>query len=45
MDQDGENHQFLTNGADLVLTPRFSPAAQDITVHVVLREQTACVSL
>ena len=31
MDQDGENHQFLTNGADLVLTPRFSPAAQDIT--------------
>ena len=31
MDQDGENHQFLTDGADLVLTPRFSPAAQDIT--------------
>jgi TolB protein len=31
MDQDGENHQYLTNGADLVLTPRFSPAAQDIT--------------
>jgi TolB protein len=31
MDQDGENHQFFTNGADLVLTPRFSPAAQDIT--------------
>jgi TolB protein len=31
MDQDGENHQFLTNGADLVLTPRFSPTSQDIT--------------
>lgn len=31
MDQDGENHRFLTNGANLVLTPRFSPAAQDIT--------------
>jgi TolB protein len=31
MDQDGENHQFLTNGADLVLTPRFSPTDQDIT--------------
>jgi TolB protein len=31
MDQDGENHKFLTDGAVLVLTPRFSPAAQDIT--------------
>ncbi|HEX2582301.1 MAG TPA: Tol-Pal system beta propeller repeat protein TolB [Dongiaceae bacterium] len=31
MDQDGENHRFLTNGSNLVLTPRFSPAAQDIT--------------
>lgn len=31
MDQDGENHQFLTDGGALVLTPRFSPAAQDIT--------------
>ncbi len=31
MDQDGENHQFLTDGNVLVLTPRFSPAAQDIT--------------
>lgn len=25
MDQDGEGHQFLTSGANLVLTPRFSP--------------------
>ncbi len=31
MDQDGENHKNLTDGSVLVLTPRFSPAAQDIT--------------
>lgn len=31
MDQDGENHQFLTNGQSLVLTPRFSPTSQEIT--------------
>lgn len=31
MDQDGENHRFLTTGADLVLTPRFSPTRQEIT--------------
>ncbi len=31
MDQDGENHQYLTDGSFLVLTPRFSPAAQEIT--------------
>ncbi len=31
MDQDGENHKYLTDGSVLVLTPRFSPAAQDIT--------------
>ncbi len=31
MDQDGANHRFLTDGADLVLTPRFSPAADMIT--------------
>ncbi|MCD6034911.1 MAG: tolB [Rickettsiales bacterium] len=30
MDQDGENHQFLTDGSDLVLTPRFSPAMQEV---------------
>ena len=28
MDQDGENHKFLTSGASLVLTPRFSPNLQ-----------------
>lgn len=30
MDQDGENHKFLTNGQHLVLTPRFSPNSQEI---------------
>ncbi len=30
MDQDGENHKFLTNGQYLVLTPRFSPNLQEI---------------
>jgi TolB protein len=31
MDQDGANHRFLTDGRSLVLTPRFSPTAQEIT--------------
>jgi len=31
MDQDGMNHRYLTDGRDLVLTPRFSPNAQEIT--------------
>ncbi len=31
MDQDGENHRFLTEGKELVLTPRFSPTLQEIT--------------
>jgi TolB protein len=31
MDQDGENLRFLSNGDNLVLTPRFSPTAQEIT--------------
>lgn len=31
MDQDGQNHRFLTDGKNLVLTPRFSPTAQQIT--------------
>ena len=31
MDQDGENHQYLTDGSFLVLTPRFSPNTQEIT--------------
>lgn len=31
MDQDGANVRFLTDGSDLVLTPRFSPNRQEIT--------------
>ena len=31
MDQDGSNHRFLTQGRELVLTPRFSPTRQEIT--------------
>ena len=31
MDQDGANHRYLTDGRALVLTPRFSPSAQEIT--------------
>lgn len=31
MDQDGENHRYLTDGTALVLTPRFSPTLQEIT--------------
>ena len=30
MDQDGANHEFLTDGGDLVLTPRFNPAGNEI---------------
>lgn len=31
MDQDGYNHKYLTPKGELVLTPRFSPTAQEIT--------------
>ncbi|MEM7504728.1 MAG: Tol-Pal system beta propeller repeat protein TolB [Pseudomonadota bacterium] len=31
MDQDGENHRYLTDGRSLVLTPRFSRTTQEIT--------------
>ncbi|MEQ8604607.1 MAG: Tol-Pal system beta propeller repeat protein TolB [Marivibrio sp.] len=31
MDQDGANHRFLTDGRAMALTPRFSPARQEIT--------------
>ncbi|WP_350335160.1 Tol-Pal system beta propeller repeat protein TolB [Coralliovum pocilloporae] len=31
MDQDGANVRYLTNGNDLVLTPRFSPSRQEVT--------------
>ncbi|MEM6490440.1 MAG: Tol-Pal system beta propeller repeat protein TolB [Pseudomonadota bacterium] len=31
MDQDGENHAFLTEGRSIVTSPRFSPTSQEIT--------------
>ena len=31
MDQDGAGVRYLTNGSELVLTPRFSPSTQEIT--------------
>jgi TolB protein len=31
MDQDGANVRYLTRGAELVITPRFSPSTQEIT--------------
>ena len=31
MDQDGYGVRYLTNGTDLVLTPRFNPTTQEIT--------------
>ncbi|MBO6741869.1 MAG: Tol-Pal system protein TolB [Roseitalea sp.] len=31
MDQDGYNNRYLTQGGDIVLTPRFSPSRQEIT--------------
>lgn len=31
MDQDGAGHRFLTNGQNLVLTPRFAPNQQTLT--------------
>jgi TolB protein len=37
MDQDGANHQFLTDGEEIVLTPRFSPTTQEITYMVFRR--------
>jgi len=39
MDQDGENHKFLTDGDSLVLTPRFSPTLQEITYLSYYRDQ------
>ncbi len=38
MDQDGENHNFLTEGHNLVLTPRFSPTLQEITYLSYFRD-------
>jgi TolB protein len=37
MDQDGANVRMLTDGGDLVVTPRFSPSRQEL-VYATLRE-------
>lgn len=39
MDQDGANNRYLTNGEHLVLTPRFSPTAQEITYLLYLHNE------
>ena len=39
MDRDGANHRFLTDGSNLVLTPRFSPSSQEITYLSYINEQ------
>ncbi len=45
MDQDGFNVRNLTNGNDLVLTPRFSPNRQEVTymsLRATSRAFTCC---
>lgn len=39
MDQDGANVRLLTQGTEIVLTPRFSPTNQEITYMSYTREQ------
>ena len=39
MDQDGANHRYLSDGATLVLTPRFSPSTQEITYLAYFNHQ------
>jgi len=45
MDQDGANLRMLTDGSQLVLTPRFAPNAQEITYLAIEREQQPRVYL
>jgi TolB protein len=37
MDQDGANVRYLSNGQELVITPRFSPTSQEITYMTYTR--------
>jgi TolB protein len=39
MDQDSENHRYLTDGQELVLTPRFSPNQREITYMSFFHDQ------
>ncbi len=43
MDQDGHNVRLLSQGQELVLTPRFSPTSQEITYMSYTREQPRVV--
>ncbi len=45
MDQDGANVRLLSQGAELVLTPRFSPNAQEVTFLQYVGEQPRVVLL
>ena len=39
MDQDGHNHQYLTDGSYLVLTPRFSPTSQEVAYLAYYKDE------
>lgn len=41
MDQDGENHRFLTNGQAIALTPRLSPDQRSIVYMSYLNDRPA----
>ncbi|HXF54853.1 MAG TPA: Tol-Pal system beta propeller repeat protein TolB [Hyphomicrobiaceae bacterium] len=43
MDQDGANVRLLSQGQELVITPRFSPTAQEITYMTYVNEQPRVV--
>jgi TolB protein len=43
MDQDGANVRLLSQGQELVLTPRFSPTSQEITYMSYTRDQPRVV--
>ena len=43
MDQDGANMRLLSQGQELALTPRFSPASHEITYVIYTREQPRVV--
>jgi TolB protein len=44
MDQDGANPSYLTDGATLVLSPRFSSTSQEIT-YMALRPESSAIYL
>ncbi len=44
MDQDGENHYYLTDGGQLVLTPRFSPNSKKL-LYLGFRDEIPCLHL